>query len=409
MPPKRARPAAASKAGIKTARLVPVSSGFTRSPAVFVFPIQRTVSSQVYSDSEPEAPRSSKMALALKDLPDLDDSDDEPLVRRMKSQQPRPKPARRGVPTTSASGTKAASAKPQPQQQQPQQQQQQQQQQSAVLKSKRGKGSTMENQENASVELSKASKISAVTAKDDGKSGKKNPRTASSMTPEQLAAAYEDLSAKYKHLKQLRVTEAERLLDEYRAKLEEATQSAENYRAQMEPQLESALRNQEKLRDKAEILNAQVRTLQRQLRDCEEKFRQQYEQEQKAKAKNSALKSTSALEDTTPSGPANSIKELEDRTCFKFVPRDAHPRSNKEKRPNVWDCENIGYHGTLRFSLTYDLTCDKVTYTPRIEEKRDAKLLRHLPDYLTEEIEFQSQFESKLFENMLAFNNKKDS
>jgi len=46
------------------------------------------------------------------------------------------------------------------------------------------------------------------------------------------------LSAKYKHLKQLRVTEAERLLDEYRAKLEEATQSAENYRAQMEPQLE---------------------------------------------------------------------------------------------------------------------------------------------------------------------------
>ncbi|KAG9326624.1 hypothetical protein KVV02_006135 [Mortierella alpina] len=257
--------------------------------------------------------------------------------------------------------------------------------------------------------LSKASKTSAITTKDDGKSGKKNPRAASSMTPEQLAVAYEDLSAKYKHLKQLRVTEAERLLDEYRAKLEEATQSAENYRAQMEPQLESALRNQEKLRDKAEILNAQVRTLQRQLRDCEEKFRQQYEQEQKAKAKSSTLRSSSASEEVLPSGPASSIKDDEDRTCFKFVPRNAHPRSNKEKRPSVWDCENIGYHGTLRFTLTYDYSGNKVTYTPRIEEKRDAQLLKHLPDYLTEEIEFQSQFESKLFENMLAFNNGKAS
>ncbi|KAF9573842.1 hypothetical protein EC968_007913 [Mortierella alpina] len=378
MPPKRARPAAASKAGIK-----------------------RTVSSQVYSDSEPEAPRSSKMALALKDLPDLDDSDDEPLVRRMKPQQPRPKPAKRVVPTTSAAGTKAAPAKPQPSQQPPQQQQQQ----SAVLKSKKANGSTMENQENASVALGKASKINAVTAKDDGKSSKKNPRAASSMTPEQLAAAYEDLNAKYKHLKQLRVTEAERLLDEYRAKLEEATQSAENYRAQMEPQLESALRNQEKLRDKAEILNAQVRTLQRQLRDCEEKFRQQYEQEQQIKAKNSTMRSSSVSEEVSPLGPASSIKNHEHRTYFKFVPRNAHPRSNKEKRPNVWDCENIGFHGTLRFTLTYDYTCDMVTYTPRIEEKRDANLLKHVPDYLTDEIEFESKFEGKLFENMLSFNN----
>ncbi|KAF9961063.1 hypothetical protein BGZ72_005021 [Mortierella alpina] len=385
MPPKRARPAAAAKAGIK-----------------------RTVSSQVYSDSEPEAPRSSKMALALKDLPDLDDTDEEPLVRRMKPQQPRPKPAKRVLPTASAAATKAASAKSQPPQQQPQAQQQQQQQ-SAVLKSKKGNSSTMENQENESVALSKTNKPNAVTAKDDGKSGKKNPRAASSMTPEQLAAAYEDMSAKYKHLKQLRVTEAERLLDEYRAKLEEATQSAENYRAQMEPQLESALRNQEKLRDKAEILNAQVRTLQRQLRDCEEKFRQQYEQEQKAKAKSSTVRSSSTSEETSAFGPANSIKDHEDRMCFKFVPRNAQPRSNKEKRPSVWDCENIGYHGTLRFTLTYDYTCDKVTYTPRIEEKRDAKLLKHLPDYLTEEIEFESRFENKLFENMLAFNNGKAS
>lgn len=48
----------------------------------------------------------------------------------------------------------------------------------------------------------------------------------------------EELNVKYKRLKQLKVTDAEKNLEDYRAKLEEATRSAENYRAQIEPQLE---------------------------------------------------------------------------------------------------------------------------------------------------------------------------
>ncbi|KAG0214475.1 hypothetical protein BGX28_001929 [Mortierella sp. GBA30] len=221
-----------------------------------------------------------------------------------------------------------------------------------------------------------------------------------------LAAAYDDLNAKYKHLKQLRMTEAERLLEEYRTKLEEVTQSAENYRAQMEPQLESALRTQDKLRDNNEIKNAQVRTLQRQLRECEENF-QQIEQEKRVNAKTAAMEAVLASPDVTPDSAAavSSLKMYENLTGFKIMPRDIYPRSNKEKPPTIWDCEHSGLHGTLRFTLTYDYANNDVTYCPNIDKKRDARLLKNLPDYLMEEIEFKRQFESKLFWRILNFNN----
>jgi hypothetical protein len=59
----------------------------------------------------------------------------------------------------------------------------------------------------------------------------------------------------------------------------------------------------------------------------------------------------------------------------------------------------------LRFSLTYDNKSNQVSYTPYIDEKRDKELLEHLPDYLTDEIEFERQFEARFFWRMLSFNN----
>jgi len=59
----------------------------------------------------------------------------------------------------------------------------------------------------------------------------------------------------------------------------------------------------------------------------------------------------------------------------------------------------------LHFTLKYDYDNNLVTYTPSLDQKRDARLLESLPDYLQDEIEFERQFESKFFWRILNFNN----
>ena len=63
----------------------------------------------------------------------------------------------------------------------------------------------------------------------------------------------------------------------------------------------------------------------------------------------------------------------------------------------------------LRFTLTYNYTTSVVTYVPKIDPKRDEKLLKNLPDYLTDEIEFNRELESKFFWRILNFNNDDDA
>ncbi|KAG0304941.1 hypothetical protein BGZ98_004789 [Dissophora globulifera] len=340
-----------------------------------------------------------KKAFALKDslrLESLNNEDDESLVRHhnTKKQQPQPRPKKK-----TSSISELMSARPL-------------QQHSSTVTSLGKQPPTVlqtklmrqENQENQSQTLSNNS---SGKSKDDDKSSKNNTGKASrSMSTEQLTAALEDLNVKYKRLKQLRVTEAEKNLEECRGKLEEATRSAENYRAQMEPQLESALRTQEKLRDNSEIMNAKVRTLQRQVRDYEEKARQR-EQEDRAKAKTASMEAILASPDVTPSSAANAstIKMFENLSGFTILPRDIFPRSSKDKLPTIWDCEHTGPRGTLHFTLKYDYDNNLVTYTPSLDLKRDAKLLESLPEYLIDEIEFERQFESKFFWRILNFNN----
>ncbi|KAF9365378.1 hypothetical protein BGX34_010200 [Mortierella sp. NVP85] len=352
------------------------------------------------------------------------EDDDEPLVRNYK--QPRPKPKKKGLsstvkaasepkvvkskqqPNTTTDLTKAPSASLakapstsskaptasliKPTSALPP---------SSILKTKANWN--QENQENKAITSNSNSGSNKTT--DSGK-GMKKPASVPSMSADQLSAALEDLKLKYKRLQQLRMTDAEKNLEDCRTKLEEATHSAENYRAQIEPQLESALRNQEKLRENNEILNAKVRTLQRQVREYEEKNRLR-EQEERLKAKTASMESILASPDATlPStAKASTISLYENLSGLKILPRDVHTQSSKEKQPTTWDCEHSGPRGTLRFSLTYDNKSNKVSYTPYIDEKRDKELLEHLPDYLTDEIEFERQFEARFFWRMLSFNN----
>ncbi|KAG0290806.1 hypothetical protein BGZ96_005756 [Linnemannia gamsii] len=271
---------------------------------------------------------------------------------------------------------------------------------SSMLKAR--KDTSFENQENIDTRRSKD---------DGGKHAKKTMRQSSSaMSHEQLAAALDELKDKHRRLQQLRETDAERNLTECRAQLDETIRSAANYRAKIEPQLESALRVNEKLRENNEIANAKVRTLQRQVRDHEDALKQR-DQEDKIKAKTASMESVLASPDVTPNTASaiSTIKMYENLSGFKLVPRDIFPRSNKEKIPAVWDCEHSGPRGTLRFTLTYNYSTSMVAYVPKIDRKRDEKLLKNLPDYLTDEIEFEREFESKFFWRILNFNNDDDA
>jgi len=60
----------------------------------------------------------------------------------------------------------------------------------------------------------------------------------------------------------------------------------------------------------------------------------------------------------------------------------------------------------LRFTLTYSTKSTLVTYSPIIDSKRDAELLKVLPNYLTVDIEFEKEYESKFFWRILNFNNE---
>ncbi|KAG0365059.1 hypothetical protein BC939DRAFT_445021 [Gamsiella multidivaricata] len=354
------------------------------------------------SDSE-DTYRPQKKTLAKMDLPNMDDAaneEEESLIRHYSTKQPQAKSKKKISPEYPTAASELALTKSQ------QQQRKQPKsappaalsRQSSALKSK----ASHDNQEN--VESPYSTFVSSTKSKGIGK---ESARTTSSMTAEQLVVALDELNVKYKRLKQLRMTEAEKNLEDCRAKLEEATRSAENYRAQMELQLESALRTQEKLRDNSEVMNAKVRTLQRQVRDCEGKLRQ-HEQEDRVRAKTASMQSVLASPDVTPNTAAtvSTIKMYENLSGFKLVPRDIFPGSSKNKLPTIWDCEQTGPRGTLHFTLTYDYENNLVSYSPSIDEKRDEKLLKSLPDYLTDDIEFERQFESKFFWRMLNFNNE---
>ncbi|KAF9172497.1 hypothetical protein BGX20_005529 [Mortierella sp. AD010] len=400
MPPKRAKAADGVSAGAKRTKSFTFVSPDLGQSAIARF------KSRIASDSVLPAPNDSE-------------EEDELLIRNYKSKQPQPRPKKKTLSSTSVPTQESANNKPP----QPAAAAQKStntsttlsnQQSTSAVKTKKNVNFSHEDQENRERQVLSTSNGNnsgnsngATKPKDNGKASLKSSKADSSLSSEQLSIALEDIKAKYKRLKQLRETDAERNLQECRAQLEEATRSSENYRAQMEPQLESALRIQEKLRDNNEVLNAKVRTLQRQVREYEEKFRQR-EQEDKAKAKTALMESVLASPDVTPTsaGALSTIKLLENLSGFKVIPRDINPRSSKDVLPKIWDCEHSGPRGTLRFTLKYDYTNNKISYIPALNEKEDKELMSIIPDYLTDELEFDRQFESKFFWRILNFNHE---
>ncbi|KAF9098811.1 hypothetical protein BGX23_005162 [Mortierella sp. AD031] len=335
---------------------------------------------------------------------DDDDDDDEPLTRTHKPKQPKPRKkmsnsTTQPKPTEASSSTKQKSTL------------------ADIANTLHNNNTSNSTNSNKQVSISKSKKefpsenqenIDARQSKDGGGKVVKKPmqKSSSVLTYDQLTAALDDQKEKHRRLRQLRETDAERNLAECRAQLDETIRSAENYRKSIEPQLESTIRLNEKLRETNEITNAKARTLQRQVRDLEEKLKQR-DQEDRIKAKTASMESVLASPDVTPNTAwaISTIKMYENLSGFKLVPRDTFPRSNKEKVPAIWDCEHSGPRGTLQFTLTYNYSINTVSYTPNIDKKRDEKLLKSLPDYLTVEIEFDREFESKFFWRILNFNN----
>ncbi|ORY95165.1 hypothetical protein BCR41DRAFT_390828 [Lobosporangium transversale] len=364
------------------------------------------------SDSDSEvATKEQKKTTDLWTLPKqngLDQEDELVIPKRYRTQKQQPMPKKKASAlssTTKATSITTTTAAATPKFQDSYTKPQQQPQATSVLRNAKSI-SSLENQENQILTTNSAEKTIA-KPKDNGV-GKIPIKTGLSMSYEQLEAAYHELNTKYKRLKQLKETDAEKNLEDYRAKLEEANCSAENYRTRIEPQLESALRTQEKLRDNNEVLNAKVRTLQRQLREYEEKIRQR-ELEDKAKAKTASLESILASPEVTPTstGVMSTIKMYENLSGLKVIPQDIYPlSSSRNTLPKVWDCEHSGPHGTLCFTLTYDYEKKCVSYEPHLDATRDEKLMQVLPEYLTTDIEFDQEFESKFFWRILNFNHE---
>ncbi|KAF9113015.1 hypothetical protein BGX27_002367 [Mortierella sp. AM989] len=397
MPPKRAKAADGTQAAAKRTK-----------PFTFAQP-----ESGLSATARFKAKFGSDKDLAPEDTEE-EEEEEELLVRRYRK-QPQPKPKKKVLSTTSSPALESSNNPLPVQKSKKNSPTTPNTQQSAApaVKSKKNVNISREDQENRERQVLSTSNGNSINTskpketRDDGKAPLKSSKTASSMSVEQLKAALEETNTKYNRLKQLRETEAEKNLQECRAKLEEATFSSDNYRAQIEPQLESAQRTQEKLRDQNEVLNAKVRILQRQVRDYEDQFKQR-EQDDKAKAKTASMESVLASPDVTPTsaGALSTIKMLENLSGFKIIPRDIYPRSSKDTLPKVWDCEHSGPRGTLRFTLTYDYTNSKVSYTPALDNKKDEKLISILPDYLMDELEFERQFESKFFWRILNFNHE---
>ncbi|KAF9326621.1 hypothetical protein BG006_009972 [Podila minutissima] len=210
---------------------------------------------------------------------------------------------------------------------------------------------------------------------------KRPPRTPPVMTNEQLTAALEEVEAKYNHLKKLRMTDAESHLEDYRQKLEEATTSAEQYRTQTEQLLT-------------------FRTLEQQVREHERKEKART-QEDKKRARTTDMESVLASPGVTPNmaAHARTIHMYEDITGIKIT-----PRLDSRSSPNaIWDLEHTGNFGTLHFSLTYN-TDETVEYKPYLQKDKDAKLIKSLPEYMTDEITFDKSYESKFFWRLMNYN-----
>ncbi|KAF9971542.1 hypothetical protein BGZ73_005509 [Actinomortierella ambigua] len=243
------------------------------------------------------------------------------------------------------------------------------------LAAKQQPSEELDNQENRS--LSAPAREDQVVIKKT-----KNQRASPSMSFEQLQAAYDDLVGRYNHLSSLRTTEAEQHLEEYRDKLQAANRTLEQYRTKVEPQLE-------------------VRSLQHQLRDYEAKEKQRA-LEDRMRERTISMEKLLASPDVSRQSASfvKAMEMYENLTGLKVTACNQHlwgtPSSTHPSKvyPETWECEHSGPLG--------------ITYVPAIDPEKDSRLLQALPEYMTVEIEFERQFESKLFWRILNYNHDQD-
>lgn len=60
----------------------------------------------------------------------------------------------------------------------------------------------------------------------------------------------------------------------------------------------------------------------------------------------------------------------------------------------------------LCFTLTYNHAEESIQYNPYLQKDKDAKLIKSLPEYLTDEITFNKNYESKFFWRLINYNHE---
>ncbi|PSR78022.1 chromosome segregation protein Csm1/Pcs1-domain-containing protein [Coniella lustricola] len=250
-----------------------------------------------------------------------------------------------------------------------------------------------------------------------------------------LTRKYEALEARYRDLKNLAVTEAERTFDRLKKTSEEKTQSANKLIASLKEDLEAqkklakeGAKSQQQLEAseaKVETLQTQVAELSTWLDDSKKEIKVLTVKLSAARTAETAANAQAQAAGVRMPGSAMKPGVMAARGLDGGALQAAQTAKMKEnlysdltglvvasiKRDgpeDVYDCVQTGRNGTLHFKLAIPNEAtdeepegSEFMYKPQLDERRDRELIDLLPDYLTDEITFQRPQAAKFYVRVL--------
>ncbi|KAL1914996.1 uncharacterized protein VTP21DRAFT_7701 [Calcarisporiella thermophila] len=256
-----------------------------------------------------------------------------------------------------------------------------------------------------------------------------------------LKETMEAMEKKYESLKELRTTEAERNFEEYRKNAEKRFNAADEVIAQLRREKEQMEKELQKLQhaavpsgrmDKKRMQNAHTQTPELQdqsLSSHREEISKPSEQEKSAKEEIESLKEQIKLLKCERDAEIKNTRQLTAKLQKQSYATTISANSSNSKAKLdlyqeltgllvkdvksldegiIFDCLQLGRDKEpLHFKLIQP-TSEDLVYHPFLDQREPGapELLRILPDYLTEEIEFSKEHADRFFWRLLNFMQK---
>ncbi|CAN8102420.1 unnamed protein product [Discula destructiva] len=251
----------------------------------------------------------------------------------------------------------------------------------------------------------------------------------------ELTKRYEALEAKYKDLKNVAVTEAEKTFDRLKKTTEDKTQISNQLIASLKADLtaqkqlaKEGLKSQQQLESseaKVDRLQTQVTDATRSLDEARTQIKTLTTRLNAARAAEATSSAQAQVANSRIPGSAMKPGAMGGRGLDVAQVQATQTAKMKEnlysdltglvitsvKRDgpeDVYDCIQTGRNGTLHFKLAIanensDENLDEAEfmYKPQLDERRDAQLIEILPDFLVEEITFPRPHAAKFYARVL--------